>query len=149
MLYLDSPADSHFHLVWFPLEGATCSTIACKPHQKCLTHPVTARPHCVACDIPCSTAAYGNRAICGSDGHTYSNWCALQAESCRSSVVIETRHSGLCDQGENRALELRSDFIENMLVFSGTIGGYTNTLFFVVVDDRSQSYAFTLNDYRI
>ncbi|KAK2181271.1 hypothetical protein NP493_404g02076 [Ridgeia piscesae] len=76
--------------------GATCSTITCQSLEKCLTHPVTARPQCVTCDMPCSGTVYGNRVICGSDGQTYSNWCVLREAACQSGVVIETLHSGPC-----------------------------------------------------
>ncbi|KAK7088165.1 hypothetical protein V1264_022111 [Littorina saxatilis] len=34
--------------------------------------------------------------VCGSDGRTYSNTCALKVNACLSQLVIDVAHNGRC-----------------------------------------------------
>lgn len=48
-------------------------------------------------DCPSPDQATGTGlTICASDNRNYATWCDMQAEACRSGVVIETKHMGLC-----------------------------------------------------
>lgn len=88
------------------IESATCATVSCKGGQKCLVEKKTGRPRCVTCNLSCpELETSGKRKdtggkVCGSNDKTYHSWCQMFMDACATGVVIETKASGPCRDGE-------------------------------------------------
>uniref|UniRef100_A0A2S2NPV0 Follistatin n=1 Tax=Schizaphis graminum TaxID=13262 RepID=A0A2S2NPV0_SCHGA len=88
------------------LESATCATVSCKSGQKCLVEKKTGRPRCVTCNLSCPDPETSgkrkdtNGKVCGSNDKTYHSWCQMFMDACATGVVIETKASGPCPEGE-------------------------------------------------
>lgn len=74
--------------------NATCLTISCPYHMKCLVNPVTRQPTCTNCRRQCSPLSVVP--VCGTDGISYKNYCVMRRRSCEMRVLIQTKHSGHC-----------------------------------------------------
>ncbi|XP_026811936.1 follistatin-A isoform X2 [Rhopalosiphum maidis] len=87
-------------------KSATCATVSCKSGQKCLVEKKTGRPRCVTCNLSCpDPETSGKRKdtsgkVCGSNDKTYHSWCQMFMDACATGVVIETKASGPCPEGE-------------------------------------------------
>ncbi|CAI6347341.1 unnamed protein product [Macrosiphum euphorbiae] len=93
--------------MYFHIESATCATVSCKGGQKCLIEKKTGRPRCVTCNLSCpEPETSGKRKdtvggkVCGSNDKTYHSWCQMFMDACATGVVIETKASGPCRDGE-------------------------------------------------
>ncbi|CAH2014046.1 unnamed protein product [Acanthoscelides obtectus] len=81
--------------------NATCSTIRCRPGERCLRDPTRAgAPRCAQCTPAACRARHwrglAGGTVCGTDRITYASWCHMQQAACRKGVVVETRHVGQC-----------------------------------------------------
>ncbi|XP_048584165.1 follistatin-A isoform X2 [Nematostella vectensis] len=94
-------------------KGSDCSTVKCSRHKRCLTDE-TGQPRCTSChthfncrrmsrpqsqdneDSPRSTE------ICGTDGRTYSSFCALREHSCNVGRLYSIKHIGRCYDKDER-----------------------------------------------
>ncbi|GAB6019973.1 hypothetical protein CHUAL_001500 [Chamberlinius hualienensis] len=78
---------------------ATCENVKCGKRRKCLTNPSDNIPRCSSCrQFDCRTSRIKLEGpVCGSDNLTYPTWCHMMQQSCRSGIVIETKHNGACE----------------------------------------------------
>jgi len=86
--------------------GLTCDDLECEVGERCVMNEATSTPMCVECTRPCySTTLPGVGTayqLCGTDGHTYHDWCSVERETCSRRVLVETRHFGPCQRGQSR-----------------------------------------------
>lgn len=71
--------------------GSPCDTVRCREGSYCRVDETNA-PKCACSDI--CTADY--TPVCGSDGKTYPNRCALYSTSCKSGYNTTVAYQGEC-----------------------------------------------------
>ncbi|CAL4131855.1 unnamed protein product, partial [Meganyctiphanes norvegica] len=84
--------------------NATCKDVRCWHGQRCLTDANNNRPQCTMCGTLESCQASAQK-VCGSDGRTYTSWCALRHEACRSGRSIVTVPHQKCVKNEAKDKE--------------------------------------------
>ena len=78
----------------FVFLAETCDSVNCPDGKKCKIR--NGRPRCV-CAPDCSTSNIRHRgAICGTDGRTYRNHCAMLKYNCRHSANVGVEYFGRC-----------------------------------------------------
>jgi len=83
-------------------ERATCGSVKCTDGQSCLVEPNSKKPRCVSCSVRpkwCRVSKGDPSAkgpICSTNGRTYSNWCEMTEEGCRTGIALDTKHFGRC-----------------------------------------------------
>lgn len=75
----------------------TCEGVTCSPGKVCKMK--TGRPQCV-CSPDCSHISLMN-AVCGSDGKTYKDECALLMARCMGHPDLEVMYQGECKSKHN------------------------------------------------
>ncbi|CAG0900440.1 unnamed protein product, partial [Darwinula stevensoni] len=76
------------------LPNATCSTVRCRPGQSCLVEATTGRPRCVTCPPQCDSLK--PVAVCASNNATYTSWCEMMKQACRSGLALDVLGRGTC-----------------------------------------------------
>lgn len=76
-----------------PLAGKSCEALLCKNYAQCIA---TDEGH-AQCRCPQNCSA-GRRPVCGTNGKSYLNMCALKKEACNLGQMIRERNHGLCSK---------------------------------------------------
>ncbi|CAH1798785.1 unnamed protein product [Owenia fusiformis] len=77
-------------------ECKTCEETECKGYKKCSM--VQWRPVC-SCDFSCDDV--DDTAVCGSDGTTYANPCALEKANCNNDQAVQIVSNTACESCED------------------------------------------------
>ncbi|XP_074628220.1 uncharacterized protein LOC141886102 isoform X3 [Acropora palmata] len=73
--------------------GKSCEVLLCKNYAQCIA---TDEGH-AQCRCPQNCSA-GRRPVCGTNGKSYLNMCALKKEACNLGQMIRERNHGLCSE---------------------------------------------------
>ena len=72
-----------------------CSTVTCRPHQKCILDKA-GNPLCITCQCQLLSKFGAEDSLCGTDGRTYKRKCAMDEQSCKIGRLIEVQNYGTC-----------------------------------------------------
>lgn len=118
-----------------------CEGVECPASQVCQLDP-RRRPVC-RCNAVC---APDFRPVCGSDGRTYVNECALRVEACKSRRGLRIIFAGECGAGET-SLRLSATLFQ-IAPFSFIISWnctLVNSTFFSIIRKHIQPMQFSTN----